>query len=98
MSFVYVPIENGTRPNPVARVSAGAWEHTRPPASIPSWIKRDGWFGTIAIPLPDGPGQVELVNRAVDPVVVGGNAVGYVVGDLPIARAPGEGAASLKRL
>jgi sigma-B regulation protein RsbU (phosphoserine phosphatase) len=85
VSFVSVPVESGTRPNPVARVTAGTWEHLPPPGAIPSWIKRDGWFGTIAIRLPDGPGQVELVTRAVAPVVVGGAAVGYVVGDLPIA-------------
>jgi phosphoserine phosphatase RsbU/P len=85
VSFVYVPVESGPRPNPVARVRTGTWEHMPPPASIPSWIKREGWFGTIAIPLSDGPGQVELVNRAVAPVAVGGTMVGYVVGDLPIA-------------
>ena len=85
VSFVYVPVEGGTRPNPVARVTTGTWEHMPPPSSIPSWIKRDGWFGTIAIPLSDGPGQVELVNRAVAPVAVGGTLIGHVVGDLPIA-------------
>ncbi len=85
VSFVYVPVGTGTRPNPVARVTAGGWEHMPSPSSIPSWIKRDGWFGTVAIPLADGPGQVELVNRAVAPVVVGGAVVGFVIGDLPIA-------------
>jgi phosphoserine phosphatase RsbU/P len=85
VSFVYVPAESGPRPNPVAHVTAGAWEHMPSPSSVPSWIKRDGWFGTIAIALPDGPGHVELVNRAVSPVVLGGTLVGYVIGDLPIA-------------
>ncbi len=41
--------------------------------------------GTIAIPLADSPGEVELVNRAIAPVLVGGGIAGYVVGDLPIA-------------
>ena len=84
VSFVYVPGDSGGSV-PVARVTAGAWDHIRPPASIPSWIRRDGWTGTIAIPLHDGSEQVELVNRAVAPVVIGNAVVGHVVGDLPIA-------------
>src|SRR3954466_13196697 len=45
VSFVYVPAESGSRPSPVARVTAGGWDHIRPPDSIPSWIRRDGWTG-----------------------------------------------------
>jgi phosphoserine phosphatase RsbU/P len=85
VSFVYVPVEHGGRPVPVPRVTAGGWEHISAPPSIPAWIKRDGWFGTIAIPLSDGPGHVELVDRAVAPVVLGGSLAGHVVGDLPLA-------------
>jgi serine phosphatase RsbU (regulator of sigma subunit) len=85
VSFVYVPIESGPRAGRVARVTAGAWEHVPPPDSIPGWVKREGWSGTIATRLPDGPGQVELVNRAVAPVAIGGTLTGYVIGDLPIA-------------
>jgi phosphoserine phosphatase RsbU/P len=85
VSFVYVPADAGSRPAPVARVTVGAWDHIRPPESIPSWIRRDGWSGTIAIPLRDGSDQVELVNRAVAPVVIGNAVAGHVIGDLPIA-------------
>src|SRR3954449_13521583 len=84
VSFVYVPGGTGGSA-PVARVTAGAWDHIPPPQSIPSWIRRDGWTGTIAIPLRDGSEQVELVNRAVAPVVIGNAVAGHVVGDLPIA-------------
>src|SRR4051812_21865677 len=82
MSFVYVPIGNGLRS--AARIQAGAWEHMSPPAVVPPWMRRDGWFGTIAIPLMDGAGEVELVNRAVSPVVIDGTVAGYMIGDLPI--------------
>src|SRR3982751_3851411 len=67
MSFVYVPVIP-SRSAPAAGIRAGAWEHMPPPAAMPAWIRHDGWFGTIAIPLPEGPGEVELVNRAVSPV------------------------------
>ncbi len=33
----------------------------------------------------EGPGEVELVSRAVAPVVINGGVAGYVVGDLPLA-------------
>lgn len=85
VSFVYVPVEGVPRTARVARVTAGAWDHIPAPVSIPAWIKRDGWVGTIAIRQPDSPGQVELVNRAVTAVVIGGTIAGYVLGDLPIA-------------
>lgn len=85
VSLVYVPVEPAVRPPAVPRVTAGGWEHIAAPRSIPAWVKRDGWFGTIAIQLSDGPGQVELVDRAVAPVVLGGTLAGHVVGDLPIA-------------
>jgi len=84
MSFVYVPVTSAPRSAPAARIQAGGWEHMSPPAAMPAWIRRDGWFGTIAIPLSEGAGEVELVNRAVSPVLIDGNVAGYMVGDLPI--------------
>ena len=84
VSFVYVPLEPAARSS-LPRVTAGGWEHMPAPPSIPAWIKREGWSGTIAIPLSEGPGQVELVDRAVAPVVLGGTLAGHVVGDLPMA-------------
>ena len=67
-----------------ARITVGSWDHMPPPSAIPAWIKRDGWFGAIAIPVVDGASEVELVDRAVMPVVINGTLTGYVVGDLPI--------------
>jgi serine phosphatase RsbU (regulator of sigma subunit) len=84
MSFVYVPVSGAARSAPVARIQAGGWEHMSSPSAIPPWIRRDGWFGTIAIPLAEGAGEVELVNRAVSPVGIDGSVAGYIIGDLPI--------------
>src|SRR4051812_17540098 len=73
LSFVYVPVTTPARLAPPDRLQAGGWEHMPPPAAMPAWIKRDGWLGTIAIPLSEGAGEVELVNRAVSPVVIAGS-------------------------
>jgi sigma-B regulation protein RsbU (phosphoserine phosphatase) len=84
LSFEYLPVREGAA-TLGTRISAGAWEHVAAPTAIPAWVPRDGWSGTIAIPLAEGPGEVELVNRAVSPVVIGGALVGHVIGDLPLA-------------
>ena len=83
LSFVYIPVA-APRSAPADRIPVGAWEHIPALSTVPAWLTRDGWAGTIALPLPDGPGEVELVNRAVAPVVLEGKLAGYVVGDLPI--------------
>ena len=83
ISFTFLPA-----PAPPADLShplqSGNWEHAQPPASVPAWITRDGWSGTIATSLPDDSGHVELVNRGVAAVVIEGKLAGYVIGDLPI--------------
>ena len=56
----------------------------KPPSSVPPWITRDGWNGTITMLVADEPGHVELVNRAVAAVVTDGRLAGYIVGDLAI--------------
>ncbi len=84
LSFVYIPVTGPPSHAPADRIQVGPWEHTPAPSSLPSWLTRDGWSGTIALPLPEGPGEVELVHRAVAPIVVAGKLSGYVVGDLPI--------------
>jgi phosphoserine phosphatase RsbU/P len=66
-------------------LTAGPWQHMPPPASIPAWLRlRQSMLGTIALPTADGPGQVELVIRAAQPVVLQGAVAGFVIGDLPI--------------
>ena len=78
--FVYLPLGEPA----AGRIAVGSWDHTPPPTAIPGWIKRDGWFGSIAIRALDGANEVELVDRAVMPVVINGTLTGYVIGDLPI--------------
>ena len=67
------------------RLTAGPWEHMPAPPTIPAWLlTRKGALGTIAMPSADGPGQVELVIRAAQPVVTDGSVAGFVIADLPI--------------
>ncbi len=84
ISFVYIPVPGSGRGALADRVAVGSWEHLPAPATIPAWLTRSGWNGTIAVPSLDGPGEVELVNRAAAPVFVDKVLAGYVVGDLPI--------------
>ncbi len=83
LSLAYVPA-SAAPPGLSQRLQVGGWEHMAPPASVPIWITRDGWAGTITLPSADEPGEFELVNRAVTAVVIDGTLAGYVVGDLPI--------------
>ena len=83
ISFEFVPAREGSAVLG-APISIGAWEHMTAPASVPSWVTRNGWSGTIVLPLAEGPGQVELVSRAVSAVVIKGAVAGYVIGDLPL--------------
>ena len=83
ISFVFIPTREGPAPLG-ARLSIGPWEHTSPPAGVPIWITRNGWSGTIALRVPEGPGDIELVSRAVAAVVINGAVTGYVLGDLPL--------------
>ena len=83
MSFEFIPAREGTAVLGI-RILLGTWEHTTAPASVPSWVTRNGWSGTIVLPLAEGPGEVELVSRAVSAVVINGAVAGYVIGDLPL--------------
>ena len=84
LSFVYIPAAGAPSSAPADRIQVGPWEHMPAPSKLPAWLTRNGWSGTIARPLAEGPGEVELVHREAAPVVVGGKLAGYVVGDLPI--------------
>jgi phosphoserine phosphatase RsbU/P len=84
LSFVLIPAREGSAPLG-ARLPIGPWEHTSAPATLPAWITRNGWSGTIALQQAEGAGEIELVSRAVSAVVINGAVAGYVVGDLPLA-------------
>jgi phosphoserine phosphatase RsbU/P len=77
LSLLYIPASGNA--DQVAR--AGRWDHAAPPATLPMWVTRNpkGFIGTIALPLPETPGQYELVVRAVRP-----GRSGFVVVDVPI--------------
>ncbi len=83
VSFEFIPAREGVGVLG-SRISLGPWEHMSPPSTVPSWMTRNGWSGTIVQRLAEGPGEVELVNRAVSPVVISGTMAGYVIGDLPL--------------
>ena len=83
ISFAYLPAPGAPR-ELAERFQAGSWDHLKPPSSVPPWITRDGWNGTITVLAADEPGHVELVNRAVAAVVTDGRLAGYIVGDLAI--------------
>ena len=83
ISFVYVPAP-GTAAGVLQPVQVGPWHHLAAPKSVPAWITREGWSGTIAMPLQGSPGEVDLVTRSVASVVIDGRLSGYVIGDLPI--------------
>ena len=80
VSMTFIPEPEGER------VVAGEWRHIPAPQEIPGWLKKTstGWQGTIAVPDPDTPGQIELVARAVRHAVTPKGRVGQVVVDIPV--------------
>jgi sigma-B regulation protein RsbU (phosphoserine phosphatase) len=69
---------------PAAR--AGEWMHAHPPPDrVPDWVRSepDGFAGTILEAL-DRSGDIELVIRAVVPVVTPKRALGHVIVDVPV--------------
>ncbi len=83
ISFEFIPAREGAAVLGT-RIPIGAWEHMSAPSSVPSWITRNGWSGTIVLRLAEGHGEVELVCRAVSAVIINGALAGYVFGDLPL--------------
>jgi phosphoserine phosphatase RsbU/P len=82
LSIVFVPTASAAP----ATVSAGQWEHVKPPAQMPEWVleRGEGFSGTITSPSADRRGEVELVARAAIPVASETRRIGYVIVDLPI--------------
>ena len=77
LSMVFVPASG----DPARVVRAGRWEHTAPPTTLPAWVAASpkGFTGTISVPLPESPGNHELIVRAVRT-----GRPGFVVVDVPI--------------
>jgi serine phosphatase RsbU (regulator of sigma subunit) len=93
LSLVYVPDPpaaartpgRGEGRRPLSeRIVVGPWEHVAAPASTPDWVKAGGYSGTIALRLPESPGEVELVIRSAMPATVNGVRAGFVIADLPL--------------
>ena len=83
LSLVYVPAFGA--PTDLGQTfHTGPWSHLSPPASVPRWITREGWSGTVTYPAAGQPGKVAIINRSVAAIVIDGRLTGYVVGDLPI--------------
>jgi len=84
IAFAYVPAP-GAPETTLRPAQAGPWRHAAPPNKVPAWITRNGWSGTIVLPVNGGaPDEVDLVSRAVASVVIDGKLAGYVIGDLPV--------------
>ncbi len=84
IAFAYVPAP-GAPETALRPAQAGPWRHAAPPNKVPAWITRNGWSGTIVLPVNGGaPDEVDLVSRAVASVVIDGKLAGYVIGDLPV--------------
>ncbi|OFW04661.1 MAG: hypothetical protein A3H96_09760 [Acidobacteria bacterium RIFCSPLOWO2_02_FULL_67_36] len=83
LSIVFIPA-----PKSEAHAArTGRWEHVTPPGTAPGWIPAEGFWGAIPLPMPDRPGEVELVVRAAIPARVGrGGRMGLVIADVPLAR------------
>jgi serine phosphatase RsbU (regulator of sigma subunit) len=80
ISLAFVPAPGSPR-KPLA---VGSWEHLDPPESIPSWAQREGFKGTITVPLSSASDEVQLVIRGVRPASGPGGHAGSVVADLVV--------------
>jgi len=78
LSFVYIPAPGG------APIAIGPWEHMPPHSSVPVWLWRRSYVGTVVRPSDESSDQVEAVLRAAIPVTISGAPGGYVIGDLPV--------------
>jgi phosphoserine phosphatase RsbU/P len=63
----------------------GPWEHAAAPTTIPAWARDASFAGTIALPVDEATGEVQLairgISHAIDPK---GQAVGTVISDLAV--------------
>ena len=80
VSLAFVP--SGSSKALAAQV--GPWEHLRPPASIPTWARTEGFQGTITAPSNENSDEVQLVIRAVKPTRDAGGQIGSIVMDIVI--------------
>jgi sigma-B regulation protein RsbU (phosphoserine phosphatase) len=83
LSMAFIPSSSVSPP----AAHAGTWRHALGrPDEIPSWIttRAEGFAGTIAYMPSDQNGEVELVVRAVAPVITTAARLGYVVVDVPV--------------
>jgi sigma-B regulation protein RsbU (phosphoserine phosphatase) len=81
LSLAFVPEAAG-----LTAAADGPWRHNPVPTRLPDWVRRrpEGYAGTLTGRSPDEPGQVQLIVRAVRPVVSGPTRLGSVVVDVPI--------------
>ena len=86
LSMAFIPASS----NGPEAVSRGPWEHLRGLAevgpTVPDWVRdeQDGWTGTVVMIPPDAPNEPELVVRAIRAARRTGNALGWVVVDVPL--------------
>ena len=80
VSLAFVPA--GASRVPAAQL--GPWEHLRPPTSVPTWARSEGFQGTITAPSNDNSDEVQLVIRAVKPARDASGQIGSVVMDILI--------------
>ena len=76
LSLLFIPASGDS----TRFVTAGRWDHARPPTNLPAWVsKPQGFTGTIDMPVQESPGRHELVVRAVRR-----SRLGIVLVDVPI--------------
>jgi phosphoserine phosphatase RsbU/P len=82
LTLAFVPL---TADAPAA-AHVGAWEHLKPPDTIPGWLRgrADGFKGTITINRPGSSNKAELIVRAALPTASKVRRFGFVVVDIPI--------------
>ena len=81
VSLAFVPAADSK----LSAEQVGPWEHAAAPTTIPAWARDASFAGTIAIPVDDASGEVQLairgLNHAIDEK---GRLVGSVISDLAV--------------
>ena len=82
LTLAFVPLT----PDAPPAADVGAWEHLKPPSTIPGWLRgrADGFKGTICINRPGSSNTAELIVRAALPTASRVRRFGFVVVDIPI--------------